>query len=103
MALPRESSRSLVILDDGPLSPCPCLEWSALSWPVTSYLSCDGYVEQVRIPDYYPYRAGREITDDSYADEVLRATEEVIMFEGSHTIAGLIIETVVGTLQHCST
>jgi taurine---2-oxoglutarate transaminase len=51
----------------------------------------------VRIPDFYPYRAGRDPEDDAYANEVLRATEEVIQFEGPQTIAALIVEPVVGT------
>jgi taurine---2-oxoglutarate transaminase len=51
----------------------------------------------VRIPDFYPYRAGRDVEDTAYADAVLNATEEIIQFEGPHTIAGMIIESVVGT------
>ena len=43
------------------------------------------------------YHAGRDINDDAYADEVLRATEEIMQFEGPHTIAAVMIETVVGT------
>src|SRR5207253_8506649 len=56
-----------------------------------------GIPSVVRIPDFYPYRAGRDLDDPAYADEVLNATEEVIQFEGPQTIAGLIVETVVGT------
>ncbi len=51
----------------------------------------------VRFPDFYPYRAGFEKDDPAYADSVLAATEEIIQFEGPHTIAAMIIETVVGT------
>ena len=51
----------------------------------------------VRIPDFYPYRAGHDLDDPAYADEVLNATEDVIQFEGPQTIAGVIVETVVGT------
>jgi taurine--2-oxoglutarate transaminase len=51
----------------------------------------------VRIPDFYPYRAGREPDDPVYAAAVLDATEEIIQFEGPQTIAAMLIETVVGT------
>jgi taurine--2-oxoglutarate transaminase len=51
----------------------------------------------VRFPDFYPYRAGKDIDDAEYAGHVLNATEEIIQFEGPHTIAAMIIETVVGT------
>ncbi len=51
----------------------------------------------VRIPDFYPYRAGREPDDPAYAAAVLDATEEIIQFEGPQTIAAILIETVVGT------
>jgi taurine--2-oxoglutarate transaminase len=51
----------------------------------------------VRIPDFYPYRAGKAIDDAEYTAAVLNATEDIIQFEGPHTIAGLIVETVVGT------
>jgi taurine---2-oxoglutarate transaminase len=51
----------------------------------------------VRIPDFYPYRAGKDQDDPEYADQILNMTEEIIQFEGPHTIAGMIIETVVGT------
>jgi taurine--2-oxoglutarate transaminase len=51
----------------------------------------------VRIPDFYPYRAGREPDDPAYAAAVLDATEEIIQFEGPQTIAAMLIETVVGT------
>ncbi len=51
----------------------------------------------VRIPDFYPYRAGKDIDDPQYTASVLNATEEIIQFEGPHTTAAMIIETVVGT------
>jgi taurine---2-oxoglutarate transaminase len=51
----------------------------------------------IRIPDFYPYRAGRDQDDPEYTDQVLNATEEILQFEGPHTIAGIIVETVVGT------
>lgn len=51
----------------------------------------------VRIPDFYPYRAGKQPDDAEYTAAVLNATEDIIQFEGPHTIAAMIIETVVGT------
>lgn len=51
----------------------------------------------VRIPDFYPYRAGKALDDAEYTASVLNATEDIIQFEGPHTIAAMIIETVVGT------
>ena len=51
----------------------------------------------VRIPDFYPYRAGKELNDPEYAASVLAATEEIMQFEGPHTIAAVIVESVVGT------
>lgn len=51
----------------------------------------------VRIPDFYPYHAGKAVDDPDYAASVLAATEEIIQFEGPHTIAAIMIETVVGT------
>ncbi|KPV53170.1 hypothetical protein SE17_11165 [Kouleothrix aurantiaca] len=51
----------------------------------------------VRIPDFYPYRAGKDLDDAEYTASVLNATEDIIQFEGPHTIAAMIIETVVGT------
>jgi taurine--2-oxoglutarate transaminase len=51
----------------------------------------------VRIPDFYPYRAGKDRDDPAYTDQILGMTEEIIQFEGPQTIAGMIIETVVGT------
>jgi taurine--2-oxoglutarate transaminase len=51
----------------------------------------------VRIPDFYPYRAGKDLDDPEYTASVLNATEDIIQFEGPHTIAAMIIETVVGT------
>jgi taurine--2-oxoglutarate transaminase len=51
----------------------------------------------VRIPDFYPYRAGYERDDPAYTALVLSQTEDVIQYEGPHTIAAMIIEPVVGT------
>jgi taurine--2-oxoglutarate transaminase len=51
----------------------------------------------VRIPDFYPYRAGKDLDDPEYADSVLAATEDIIQLEGPHTIAAILIESVVGT------
>jgi taurine--2-oxoglutarate transaminase len=51
----------------------------------------------IRIPDYYPYRAGTTIDDEVYTASVLNATEDVLRFEGPHTVAAIIIEPVVGT------
>ncbi|HMO60123.1 MAG TPA: aminotransferase class III-fold pyridoxal phosphate-dependent enzyme, partial [Roseiflexaceae bacterium] len=51
----------------------------------------------VRIPDFYPFRAGKELDDAEYADSVIAATEDIIQLEGPHTIAAMILETVVGT------
>lgn len=51
----------------------------------------------VRIPDFYPYHDGRDGNDDSYADQVLAATEEVIQMENPGTIAAIIVESVVGS------
>jgi len=61
-------------------------------WPVEP-----GIPGVVRIPDFYPYRAGRAPDDEAYADEVLAATEEIIQLEGPATIAGMILETVIGS------
>jgi len=47
----------------------------------------------VRIPDFH--RWGKK--DPEPVDQVLRDTEEVIRYEGGHTIAAVIVETVVGT------
>jgi len=46
----------------------------------------------VRIPDFHRWAK----KDPEPVDEVLRDTEEVIRYEGGHTIAALIVETVVG-------
>jgi taurine--2-oxoglutarate transaminase len=51
----------------------------------------------VRIPDFYPYRAGKDLNDPEYAASVLHATEEIIQFEGPRSIAAIIVESVVGT------
>jgi taurine---2-oxoglutarate transaminase len=47
----------------------------------------------VRIPDYQPWGVAEPLP----ADVVLRATEDVIIYEGPQTIAAMIIEPVVGT------
>ncbi len=47
----------------------------------------------VRFPDFH--RWGRK--DPEPVEESLAALEEVIMFEGPQTIAGILVETVVGT------
>jgi len=47
----------------------------------------------VRFPDFH--RWGRK--DPEPVEQSLRDVEEVIMFEGPNTIAGMIVETVVGT------
>jgi taurine--2-oxoglutarate transaminase len=51
----------------------------------------------IRIPDYYPYRAGTTIDDEAYTASVLNATEDVLIYEGPQTVAAIIIEPVVGT------
>ncbi len=51
----------------------------------------------IRIPDYYPYRAGTTLDDEAYTASVLNATEDVLMYEGPQTVAAIIIEPVVGT------
>lgn len=51
----------------------------------------------VRIPDASLYHARYRGDPQDYVGDVLAATEDVIKFEGSHTIAALIAETVVGT------
>jgi taurine--2-oxoglutarate transaminase len=51
----------------------------------------------VRIPDFYPYRAGKDLNDPEYTAAVLHATEEIIQFEGPRSIAAIIVESVVGT------
>lgn len=61
-------------------------------WPVEP-----GIPGVVRIPDFYPYRAGTTIDDEAYADKVLRDTEEIIQLEGPHTIAATILESVIGS------
>jgi len=47
----------------------------------------------VRIPDFHRWAK----KDPEPASEVLRATEDVIMYEGPKNVAGIIVETVVGT------
>jgi taurine--2-oxoglutarate transaminase len=61
-------------------------------WPVEP-----GIPGVVRIPDFYPYRAGVSPDDTAYADKVLADTEEIIQLEGPHTIAAMILETVIGS------
>jgi taurine---2-oxoglutarate transaminase len=51
----------------------------------------------VRIPDFYPYRAGVDRDDPQYTAQILAQTEDVITYEGPHTIAAMIVEPVVGT------
>ncbi|MDP9316763.1 MAG: aminotransferase class III-fold pyridoxal phosphate-dependent enzyme [Chloroflexota bacterium] len=51
----------------------------------------------VRMPDFYPYRAGYEPDDPAYTALILSMTEDIIMYEGQHTIAAMIVEPVVGT------
>jgi taurine--2-oxoglutarate transaminase len=46
-----------------------------------------------RIPDFQPWGAAEPLP----ADEVLHDTELVIQYEGPNTIAGIIVEPVVGT------
>jgi taurine--2-oxoglutarate transaminase len=47
----------------------------------------------VRIPDFHKW--GRK--DPEPVDAALAAIEEVILYEGGHTIAAVLVETVVGT------
>jgi len=61
-------------------------------WPVEP-----GIPGVVRIPDFYPYHAGRKADDETYADQVLADTEEIIQLEGPATIAAMILETVIGS------
>jgi taurine--2-oxoglutarate transaminase len=51
----------------------------------------------VRFPDFYPYHDGRAPDDDSYADSLLAATEEIIVMENPDTIAAMILEPVIGS------
>ncbi len=44
----------------------------------------------VRFPDFYPYRAGKVLDDAEYSASILNATEDIIQFEGPHTIAAMI-------------
>src|SRR6266487_3456050 len=50
-----------------------------------------------RIPDFYPYRAGKDLDDPAYTAAVLNDTEDIIQYEGPNTIAAIMIEPVVGT------
>ncbi len=47
----------------------------------------------LRIPDFHKW--GKK--DPEPVDAVLRDTEDVIRYEGAHTIAAILVETVVGT------
>ena len=47
----------------------------------------------VRFPDFQPWGVAAPLP----TDQVLRATEDVIIYEGPQTIAAMIIEPVVGT------
>ena len=54
----------------------------------------------VRVPDPYKYRSPLYQPGDSdavFARKCLDQIEEVIMYEGPHTIAAIFIETVTGT------
>jgi taurine--2-oxoglutarate transaminase len=54
----------------------------------------------VRIPDPYKYRSALYRAGDSDADfaqRCLEQLEEIVMFEGPHTIAAILLETVTGT------
>lgn len=54
----------------------------------------------VRIPDPYKYRSVLYRAGDSDADfaqRCLEQLEEIVMFEGPHTIAAILLETVTGT------
>ncbi|MBM4290656.1 MAG: aminotransferase class III-fold pyridoxal phosphate-dependent enzyme [Deltaproteobacteria bacterium] len=51
----------------------------------------------VRVMDPNPYDYSFGQTDEERVDNNLRYLEEVIMYEGGHTIAAMIVETVTGT------
>ncbi len=54
----------------------------------------------VRVPDPYKYRSPLYQpgdSDEAFARKCLDQIEEVIMYEGPHTIAAIFIETVTGT------
>ncbi len=51
----------------------------------------------VRVMDPSPYDYSFGQTDEERVDNNLRYLEEVIMYEGGHTIAAMIVETVTGT------
>lgn len=51
----------------------------------------------VRIPDAYPYRCRYCRHHGGCTLDCLNAVEDVIQFEGAHTIAAIIVEPVVGT------
>lgn len=51
----------------------------------------------IRVMDPIPYEFSFGSTDDERTRNHLRYLEEVITYEGPHTIAAMIIETVIGT------
>ena len=51
----------------------------------------------VRVMDPHPYSYSFGTTDEEITANNLRYIEEVITYEGAHTIAAMIIETVTGT------
>jgi taurine--2-oxoglutarate transaminase len=51
----------------------------------------------VRVMDPHPYNYSFGTTDEEITANNLRYIEEVITYEGAHTIAAMIIETVTGT------
>lgn len=51
----------------------------------------------VRVMDPHPYRYSFGETDEEITKNNLEYLEEVIQYEGAHTIAAMIIETVTGT------
>jgi taurine---2-oxoglutarate transaminase len=51
----------------------------------------------IRVMDPRPYSYSFGATEAEQTEENLRYLEEVIMYEGPHTIAAMIIETVTGT------
>jgi taurine--2-oxoglutarate transaminase len=51
----------------------------------------------VRIPDPYYYRCRLDISEEEFMAECLNQTEDIIRFEGPHTIAAILVETITGT------
>lgn len=54
----------------------------------------------IRVFDPYKYRSplyAEGDTDQQFSDKCLAQIEEVLMYEGPHTVAGFILETVTGT------